>query len=945
MRHLCPARSICFLKLLLSCLLFSITANCQEQQAVVEKTSVRVSFGYRSAQTVSYQVRFKGTSPGLKVAIPVGSKLEANDQIGAVSLFSVGAGDVDELTTEITWPKPAAPLRTLASHQYSYSPDKDAMWGYLLSNGLPGQVARLKDDPWNKPDAPLLTILLSEDGTRGFTIGVEQLLRHKAMWLPEHDAFVTLTSNPLNFKQHLASLKGIRTLNKVKQEPDASLGQFKQLWEDFGNPLEWNKPWETTWMGSKGHLVVTAPAHGSLYKFTVDRWANVRPDFASPHKFAQSFVWQGSQWKSQRIVNGLPVVNTTFENKGQQCQIEQFAAQLTSGKPAQRGEIAGVMLTKLTLSGKSGPVNIGFSLTGEKKNTSLQVKRMGTQWAIAETGSGNIWLMVETGPDVSLEVTATTPGENNTTVTFSCVGVLPAGQTHEIVLKLPSPAVPATDMERLAQLNFDTARQATIAYWENWLSQGAHFQVPEQAVNNLFRANLWHALILPRHRTGEQGEERIDLPYANTAYGQVNADWPINQGVYVDYMIYGLRGHWQVAEEEFMAMFQSQQQPDGRIAGYANWGVYSPGHLYAIAQNYLLSQDKTFFQRLLPQSIKTLDWCLSQVAKASIGKDATGLIRAPLNDLTHEEREWGFTQAYYVAGLELFSRALSRYGHARAEEVKLIAEKMKEDVERTFAKSSVQAPVIQLADGTWNHFVPSDAMTSRRLLDEWYPTDVDCGPLHLSRLAAIDPKGWLTTAMLHDHEDNLFLKNQGAANEPIYVQQASAYLLRDEPEAAIRSFYSLMACGFSHHQLSPLEHRWAWGQYYGPPSSDGAWFELYRKMLIHEWDHNTLIVGQAIPRPWLENGKRIEVKQAPTYFGTLSFSMDSNTSGNQISATVDLSGNEKPEVILVRFRHPQKKKIRSVSVNGQPWKDFDRIKEWVRLPKLDSEKQVIIVTY
>ncbi|WP_185263936.1 hypothetical protein, partial [Elizabethkingia anophelis] len=133
-------------------------------------------------------------------------------------------------------------------------------------------------------------------------------------------------------------------------------------------------------------------------------------------------------------------------------------------------------------------------------------------------------------------------------------------------------------------------------------------------------------------------------------------------------------------------------------------------------------------------------------------------------------------------------------------------------------------------------------------MDQWYPSDVDTGPLHLSRLEVFQPDGWLATAMLNDHEDNLFLKNQGAANEPIYIQQANAYLLRDNPKAVIRAFYSMMASGFTHEQLTSLEHRWAWGQYYGPPSTDGAWFEIYRKMLLNEIGEDTLFIAQAAPR-------------------------------------------------------------------------------------------------
>lgn len=409
-------------------------------------------------------------------------------------------------------------------------------------------------------------------------------------------------------------------------------------------------------------------------------------------------------------------------------------------------------------------------------------------------------------------------------------------------------------------------------------------------------------------------------------------------------MIYGLRGYDKVAQDEYAAMFKSQLQPDGRIGGYANWGVYSPGQLYAIAQNYLLSGNREQFEQLLPNALKTLDWCLAQVAKANEGANKTGLILAPLNDLTHDEREWAFTQAYYVAGLETFAKALSAFNHPRADEISKVAAKVKADVVREFARSSVKSPVVQLADGTWINYVPTDAMTPRRMMDQWYPTDVDCGPLHLSRLGAFDANSWLTTAMLNDHEDNLFFKNQGAANEPVYVQQATAYLLRDEPKAVIRAFYSLMASAFSHEQFTSLEHRWAWGQYYGPPSTDGAWFEIYRRMLINEWGNNTLMIGQAIPRNWLGHGKKIEVRNAPTYFGKTSFSIEGLNQDNEIKATVEVPDRNAPQQLIVRFRHPSEKQIKSVMVNGKRWKNFDVKKEYVSIP-VPTGKYVISVRY
>ena len=579
------------------------------------------------------------------------------------------------------------------------------------------------------------------------------------------------------------------------------------------------------------------------------------------------------------------------------------------------------------------------------KSNDIQAIRVQDDWAITDKQSGNVLLMLQAGKDIVVKASDASTKENGQQLILNISGDIAEGKMASFIVKLPSPSISSSETRRLRDLDFNAAKGNMVNYWESWINKGAHFEVPEEAVNQLFRANIWHSLVLPRHTLDENGRDHMDLPYANTAYGQRNADWPINQSVYVDYMIYGLRGYDQVANDEYVAMFKSQLQKDGRVGGFANWGVYSPGQLYAIAQNFLLSGNRQQFDKLLPNSLKTLDYCLAQVAKANDGSGKTGLIMAPLNDLTNSEREWAFNQAYYGGGLELFAKALSVYGHPRAKEVLDVAVKIKKDIVNEFARSSVKSAVVQLADGTWINYVPTDAMTPRRMMEQWYPTDVDCGPLHLTRLGVIDADSWLTTAMLNDNEDNLFFKNLGAANEPVYVQQASAYLLRDEPKAVIRAFYSLMACGFSHEQFTSLEHRWAWGQYYGPPSTDGAWFEIYRKMLLNEIGDDTLMVGQAVPRNWLEEGKKIEVKNAPTYFGTTSFLINGESSENEIKVNIDMPDRHAPKQLLVRLRHPKGKSIKSVVVNGKKWDNFNVSKEYVSIPAPSMKKYIISVKY
>jgi len=71
---------------------------------------------------------------------------------------------------------------------------------------------------------------------------------------------------------------------------------------------------------------------------------------------------------------------------------------------------------------------------------------------------------------------------------------------REFVIRLPSPPVPASELETFLALDYGTSRATTLKFWSNYVARGAQFVVPEEAVNELFRANLWHALRLPRRR-------------------------------------------------------------------------------------------------------------------------------------------------------------------------------------------------------------------------------------------------------------------------------------------------------------------------------------------------------------------------------------------------------------------------------------------------------------
>jgi hypothetical protein len=119
--------------------------------------------------------------------------------------------------------------------------------------------------------------------------------------------------------------------------------------------------------------------------------------------------------------------------------------------------------------------------------------------------------------------------------------------------------------------------------------------------------------------------------------------------------------------------------------------------------------------------------------------------------------------------------------------------------------------------------------------------------------------------------------------------------------------------------------------------------ENFRNLLVME-EGQSLWIARATPRSWLEQGKRIAVKNAPTYFGTLAYEIVSDVDNGTITATIEIPTRNPVKSVILRFRHPQAKSIESVMVNGQPWKRFNPGKEVIELKGLTG-KAVVVATY
>ena len=160
---------------------------------------------------------------------------------------------------------------------------------------------------------------------------------------------------------------------------------------------------------------------------------------------------------------------------------------------------------------------------------------------------------------------------------------------------------------------------------------------------------------------------------------------------------------------------------------------------------------------------------------------------------------------------------------------------------------------------------------------------------------------------------------------------------RNETESLLLAFYSYLAHGMTRETFIAGEGD-SVGVYpghfyrsmYGSVSNaqNAVFLQSLRALLIQETydaqgDPAVLRLMPATPQAWLEDGKTISFKGAPTIFGAVSGNIVSHVNDNQIKAEWTLPTRNAPSAIHWRLRLPDGKKIVSVVIDGKDYARFD----------------------
>ena len=216
---------------------------------------------------------------------------------------------------------------------------------------------------------------------------------------------------------------------------------------------------------------------------------------------------------------------------------------------------------------------------------------------------------------------------------------------------------------------------------------------------------------------------------------------------------------------------------------------------------------------------------------------------------------------------------------------------------------------------------------------------------------------WITRFLEEDNRTFCFLprfrRDVGPGGlDAIYGKGYFLTLLRqDAIREFLLAFYAFVAFNMEHDVFTSRESNVIYasdlhaGSTFGSPEitdplvcSSAVALQVLRQMLVLEEPDETGRPGErlhllkAVPRAWLQDGQVIRLREVPTHFGPVWLEVHSLAAQGRIAARLIPPQQFPCRSIVLRLRHPTGQPLRSVSLNGQPWKEFDPRHETILLP-------------
>ena len=508
------------------------------------------------------------------------------------------------------------------------------------------------------------------------------------------------------------------------------------------------------------------------------------------------------------------------------------------------------------------------------------------------------------------------------------------------------------------KLGYQVALEKTAAFWNRLEAPGASITVPEPLFNNLYRT------FLPRITINSD----LDLNgFSVLQTGPIvyNRVWHhVTAYAVADYL--ARRGYFDLAKRYLEPFFHWQGIPAPDSPAIQDWNgffgapieqcplvwlMYQGMIQWASARYYQISNDRAWLDEKLPALLKSMDW----VKKTrSVSKKLNPDGGRPLNygwfppgrvtDGSHGTSI--FSDANIWRGMDYMAQVLESIRHPRAAEFRAEADDYRQCLQDSLRRASAERPLVRLNDDTWVPYLPAylERVPGQIESTRWYAAVVD-GPVQGGLFdTMLFPAGSPENAWtVNFFEDTYSPMNPSLPDEPQWACHTAEYLGRDLVKNFLYAFYSQSTTTLARQTLTTYEHRSGGkGRVFELSGwAAGYWNRNFTDMLCRTVG-NELWLLQATPRRWLNDGEKIEVRDLQTEFGPISFAVRSTLASGSVQASISPPQRRPVDRLKIRFRAPEQRRMRSVTVNGQKWTDFDAEKEWVVVPGSMKQAEVAV---
>jgi len=454
--------------------------------------------------------------------------------------------------------------------------------------------------------------------------------------------------------------------------------------------------------------------------------------------------------------------------------------------------------------------------------------------------------------------------------------------------------------------------------WEARLLDGMSLETPETRVNDSYHAWMAYNFLNVDKRKGlyeiHDGTGFYEEIYAYSAFLFCNA--------------LDLYGHHRDAEK-YIDSLLTFQQPDGLLT--LNYGLPDMGAmLLTMSQHHQFTGDDGWLKRVAPKILKACDWLIVARKAACTqpkGSVTYGLIKfRPYCDYPDPAFSY-LSDAYAVVGMEAAAKEFRTIGlSTEAAKIETEAAVYRHDILRSMLRAKIVRDGIPILD--------MEPETHRLLNRSQYKGGEYYGLVAPSLLET----GFLPANDFRTNWITRFMEKRGGficgmSEFQSGVDHAYTYgywltcLKQGRPDRAVLGLYGSMAGAISRNTFAGVE---VMHIHTGEPESTlphtysgTQQLRLLRMMLLREED-GCLLIGQAMPRGWMTDGKVVRLNRAPTLFGPINVSYRSDLRHRKIEVDLHPSFRGSRRLCRIWVRNPMSRPIRSVLVNGKLWKAFDR---------------------